>query len=37
MYQIVRMLGLLIVHFKYISHFKFYCDFWIRDFTIKCC
>ena len=31
------MLGLPIVHYKYISHFKFYCNFWIRDFTIKCC
>ena len=31
------MLGLCIVYFKYIPHFKFYCNFWIHSFTIKCC
>ena len=28
---------LYIVYFKYIAHFNFYCNFWIHNFTIKCC
>ena len=37
MYQMVYMLSLCTVYFKYIPHFKFYCNFWIHNFTVKCC
>ena len=37
MYQMVQMLSLYIVYFKFIPHFKFYCNFCIHNFTIKCC
>ena len=38
MYQkMVEMLGLYIVYLNYIPHFKFYRNFGIHNFTIKCC
>ena len=37
MYQMVQMLSSCTVYLKYTQHLKFYCNFWIHNFNIKCC